>query len=123
MTDVPETLRGILMRGENKESLEAIRNYIARILDSGYCDECKRSGPEPKDVASLTFRLVGVVKDLHEYEAPAVIVPGEKVTSLDDIRRSVEKRTGVGTEKGGDYRSVARRQFGRKGKRVPDDSA
>ena len=69
------------VRGDTKAGLVALRDRLAAELDAG---------PEPKDVASLSGRLLAVIVELDRFAEP---VPVERGTPLDDLQRRRAART------------------------------
>lgn len=115
MAEIPDVLRGVLRKGDYVESLEAIRDMLALELEGIFCDHCHRNGPEPKDIASLTLRLIDVLEKIRVASAPQVTQDepvGSNVLSIQ--ARSKDRRTGNGTQTTGAPTSVAKRQFGRR---------
>lgn len=122
MNEIPEVLTGVLRKGDYIESLEALRDFVARELECDYCSECERSGPrETKDTAALALRLTDLLQKINAAEGGAaqgpVRAPGT-VTSIDAIqersRAARAARTGAGTATTAAPTSVAKRQFGRR---------
>jgi hypothetical protein len=122
--EIPEVLSGVLRKGDYVESLEAIRDRLARELDGLECETCGRQGPrDAKDVAALMLRLTDVLGKLREAQGGSGAGTGAPVTAPDAPRlrsvasiqeRARERRTGAGTQTTGAPTSVAKRHTNRR---------
>lgn len=118
MPEIPDVLMGVLRKGDYAESLEAIRDMLALELEGIYCDHCHRNGPEAKDIASLTLRLVDVLGKLEALKGSEVSqdqpAPVSNVLSIQARAKDAQRRTGAGTQSTSAPTSVAKRQYGRR---------
>jgi hypothetical protein len=119
MADVPDVLLGVLRQDDTLDSLKAIRDMLGKALSANQCDECERYGPDYKDIAPLTNRLMDCLAKIDAL-AEATSVPQaasdlpSDVPDLSAIRSRVSRRTGGGTETTQSPQSAARRQDARR---------
>lgn len=80
----PRTSLQDAVKGDRREQLEAIRDYIAHELEANLCSTCLNSRLRTGDQASLILRLQTVLAELDA-------LPNSKgeVSSLDSIRLRV----------------------------------
>jgi len=119
MQEIPDVLLGVLRQDDTLESLKAIRDMLGRALSGNECEHCNRSGPDYKEIAPLTNRLMDCLAKIEAMDkAPAApqASPGlpSDVPDLATIRNRVSKRTGGGTETSASPQSAARRQDSRR---------
>lgn len=119
MAEIPDVLLGVLQQDDTLESLKAIRDMLGRALSENECEHCNRNGPDYKDIAPLTNRLMDCLVKIDLLDkAPSgpqgASQPPAGVSVLEDARNRVARRTGVGTESSESPQSIARRQDARR---------
>lgn len=72
---------GTAVKGDRKQQLEGIRDYITHQLEGNLCNTCLNSRLRTGDQASLILRLQDVLKELD------ALKPSEEGNRLDNIRR------------------------------------
>jgi len=110
-----KNLEETLAKDNDRESLKVLRDYLGQHLSTGYCNRCQRTGPDIKDISTLTRALLEVFKALNATEAPSGLDrPVGVVSALDALRERSDRRTGHGTQTTGAPTSVAKRYGGRR---------
>lgn len=77
----PRTELKTAVKGNRREQLEAIRDYIANELESNLCNTCLNSRLRTGDQASLILRLQGVLEELD-----ALPTEDKKVSRLESLQ-------------------------------------
>lgn len=75
-------------KGDYRESLLALRDYVAHELEGNRCKQCRMSQLRTGDTASLVLRLQKIIEDIQ-----AIPDPNEEVDDLERIRQ--RKRAGA----------------------------
>lgn len=109
--------------GDSRESLVALRDYVAHELEGNRCSKCRASQLRTGDTAALVLRLQKIIEDIQALPADKKDAPveGENVRSLDAIRSrrgnhspDREPVADVGDDSVLSSRSAPRKQAGRK---------
>lgn len=80
----PRTSLQDAVKGDRRQQLEAIRDYIAHELEANLCNTCRNSKLRTGDQASLILRLQAVLEQLDTLPSGE-----EEVTHLESLRLRV----------------------------------
>lgn len=117
-----QALEKVIAEGNYKNSLIAIRNFIAEALAGGYCDECGGGPKSGAEVASLTLRLTNVLellKAIDDERPQDKPKPNKDVISLAEIRARRNEEEGDDAPALG-TKSAPRRQGGRRPRKTSE---
>lgn len=65
-----DDLEQIVKKGDYRESLIALRDYVAHELESNRCSKCFNSQLRTGDTASLVLRLQKIIEDIQAIPDP-----------------------------------------------------
>jgi hypothetical protein len=77
-----DNLEEIVKKGHYRESLIALRNYVAHELEGNRCKQCSMSQLRTGDTAALVLRLQKIIEDIE-----AIPDPNEEVDDLERLRK------------------------------------
>jgi len=77
---VSDDLENIVKQGDYRESLIALRDYVAHELQGNRCNTCRMSQLRTGDTASLVLRLQKIIEDIR-----AIPDPNEEVDEFDAL--------------------------------------
>jgi hypothetical protein len=77
---VSDDLENIVKQGDYRESLIALRDYVAHELQGNRCNTCRMSQLRTGDTASLVLRLQKIIEDIR-----AIPDPNEEVDEFDRL--------------------------------------
>lgn len=75
-----DDLENIVKQGDYRESLIALRDYVAHELQGNRCNTCRMSQLRTGDTASLVLRLQKIIEDIR-----AIPDPNEEVDEFDAL--------------------------------------
>lgn len=75
-----DNLENIVKKGDYRESLIALRDYVAHELEGNRCRTCSMSQLRTGDTASLVLRLQKIIEDIR-----AIPDPNEEVDEFDAL--------------------------------------
>lgn len=75
-----DDLEQIVKKGNYRESLIALRDYVAHELEGNRCKTCSMSQLRTGDTASLVLRLQKIIEDIR-----AIPDPNEEVDEFDQL--------------------------------------
>jgi hypothetical protein len=75
-----DNLEEVVKKGDYRESLIALRNYVAHELEGNRCKTCSMSQLRTGDTASLVLRLQKIIEDIR-----AIPDPNEEVDEFDRL--------------------------------------
>lgn len=95
-----ESVEDVVKRGDYRDSLIALRDYVAHELEGNRCNQCFMSKLRTGDTAALVLRLKTLLDDIQELGDPKA---EGVVDQLDQIRqrkavRASDIRTGAGND-------------------------
>src|SRR3954467_9161165 len=97
-------LTEVVANEDRRESLEAIRDYIAHQLEANLCGTCLNSRLRTGDQASLILRLTTVMEEIDK-----IPVYDAEVTQLEALRGRAETPRAKSRQQGGRHASGTRR--------------
>lgn len=102
------SLEETVKEGNRKESLIAIRDYLAHELEANLCNTCLNSRLRTGDTAALVLRLTKVMEEIEN-------MPEEKdgIDELERLRRRRDKSSSAGDPADDNHKSGKRLQGGR----------
>lgn len=75
-----DDLEQIVKKGDYRQSLIALRDYVAHELEGNRCKTCSMSQLRTGDTASLVLRLQKIIEDIR-----AIPDPNEEVDEFDQL--------------------------------------
>jgi hypothetical protein len=75
-----DNLENVVKKGDYRESLIALRDYVAHELEGNRCKTCAMSKLKTGDTASLVLRLQKIIEDIQ-----AIPDPNEEVDEFDAL--------------------------------------
>jgi hypothetical protein len=75
-----DNLENVVKKGDYRESLIALRDYVAHELEGNRCKTCSMSKLKTGDTASLVLRLQKIIEDIR-----AIPDPNEEVDEFDAL--------------------------------------
>lgn len=87
------SLEEVVGKGDYRESLVALRDYVAHELESNRCSKCFNSQLRTGDTASLVLRLQKIIEDIQ-----AIPDPNEEADDLEKFRQRKRDRAPAPTD-------------------------
>ncbi len=86
MTEEHKSFTEVISEGDTRNSLLALRDYVAHELQGNRCKACQMSQLRTGDTAALVLRLQKIIEDIEKLRPPANSEGEAGVTDLASIR-------------------------------------